>query len=1110
MLLTQVLDATVDEDGDGVYQYPPDSDGHQPEDMSRKNLSHKTQSQSSHITVATTALISDAVSSAAGSLNGDHSLLRGSYYEVGSDYRGESAHSNNSESPISETIDEQRPQTPTSNNSSVNNTHPPATISNEHVLSIKQQLISRVGPNRWTPLMVACVKAPPSVISLLVKVCPKACSIPDKTGSLPLHFVSCWRRTQVEASGDSKKESEEDEDMQQQRYDAPPSDDELCLVLYILLTAYPDALAKVNRWGQTPLHSLFESKHAQYSSKPSHIGGMGEWKRSGLCMVETLLGMWDPNMCDKFHSYTCLKDAEEVSGVKELAQNAVYRSLRTRDGKGRLPLHTAADSKWVDESMLRAVVAGFPRSTWIPVVPPFQGQGFATRSTGTSFSWDLANNVVTPEEDADVEETAAGDGLFPQTGGCYGRDLAVHILHRKFLLPLATAQAGSIDEYDDEEESFVKSAMTDASVFLGENHCSAISAVLEPIVEATNCNSGDGMTKSLEARVACSATGTAQNSLGESNSALHTSMHSLHSSTVSVLATLLPIHIASMHGASYEILQGLCHAYPEGVCTPMTSPIHTDRLNALAVELFEEGRAGREVNVACDTTFPRLMTEYFRRSDLLWSYHPEAISRKKVLYCKDEARLRRFENLIRDDVTKADGILSDIAGSAWFFFCCGRDAGSSKSRRGIPSFGASIGRILDGLPSRLVQKLYVVRTTSAPEGVRVPPLAYSGRTVVEEAKHRAPQGSFGRTLDHNFFHSSVLSFLSACDALAYSSVSRKARARGVRLLNEVSCIDEANVTTLDFQEDDCLDEDEMDSGDIHLATQLLPWKKMEFPFEKSTHTLFVSFEANYRHVKEGNRIDGEGGLFIVNDNKTVDLDSADMENSDAIVAFIPISSQDGKMEIRVAFSHSAGCTYTMWYFGKRNHTLTLSGMDIRQLVYGSDYNGYTPLLTLLSEGDNPSNLTDLVSILVGAGFGSPRTGRCVGDLPLHFALKVGVLERTLRSLIDSAPSSLLDTDSDGQTALHFVFQQMALPSSDSEDNRMPYLGIVQALLAPPGENATHVKDSKGRLPLHIAAERGAGEAILRVLVEACADSCYRRTSKLYPADGSSVHSILSR
>ena len=94
------------------------------------------------------------------------------------------------------------PQSPTtSNTSSIRNTHPPTPplpaassltpeqqdkLSPERIQHLQNQLLSREGANRWTPLMIACACAPPSVISLLVQVCPEACGIPDRSGSLPL------------------------------------------------------------------------------------------------------------------------------------------------------------------------------------------------------------------------------------------------------------------------------------------------------------------------------------------------------------------------------------------------------------------------------------------------------------------------------------------------------------------------------------------------------------------------------------------------------------------------------------------------------------------------------------------------------------------------------------------------------------------------------------------------------------------------------------------------------------------------------------------------------------------------------------------------------------
>lgn len=168
------------------------------------------------------------------------------------------------------------------------------------------------------------------------------------------------------------------------------------------------------------------------------------------------------------------------------------------------------------------------------------------------------------------------------------------------------------------------------------------------------------------------------------------------------------------------------------------------------------GRAGHEVHEACNTTFPSLMTEYFRRSDLLFSYFPEAVSSKKIPYCRDEVRLNRFEELIRGEASNLNPgeLLSDVAGSVWLFMCksggSGTKGGGMGHKTRLPNFAASIGRILNGLAPPSLLKLSFVRTSSAPEGVRVPPLSCSGRTVLEEARERAPQQTMKGMLNGEF------------------------------------------------------------------------------------------------------------------------------------------------------------------------------------------------------------------------------------------------------------------------------------------------------------------------------------------------------------------------
>lgn len=132
----------------------------------------------------------------------------------------------------------------------------------------------------------------------------------------------------------------------------------------------------------------------------------------------------------------------------------------------------------------------------------------------------------------------------------------------------------------------MKSCVTDASVFLKENHCGEISALLEPLASAST-NSREIVPERMDARLACAATGSGQH---PDSDATQSPLRSQYSSIDSTPGTLFPIHIAAIHGVSCEILEGLCRAYPEGVCTPMNSTMHMDRLNLLPIELFEEGK----------------------------------------------------------------------------------------------------------------------------------------------------------------------------------------------------------------------------------------------------------------------------------------------------------------------------------------------------------------------------------------------------------------------------------------------------------------------------------------------------------------------------------------
>jgi len=644
-------------------------------------------------------------------------------------------------------------------------------ISKEQTLQVKAQLLKREGSNKYTPLHICCTSstAPAHIFSLLIKCNSKSCEVPDRNGNLPLHLLCCYKRQSRTEKGKSKRGIEEgvpspikipnlhgsEEYLRRSTQSTDYSgqlasiceggdkhQNELCQTAYRLISASPVSLATVNRWGQTPLHSLFD-----ISNSNKGFSSYGD-----LLMVKTLLGKWNEDTCSN------LFKEQPLLSIKCEVKSSVSRSLKHRDNQGRLPLHCAADCSWVDEDILQLLVGAFSEAVCIPVIPPFDDETVDSAEddhgvNNASYDWDITRNAVIPESSI--------DGLFPKTGGCYGKDLAVHLLHRRLVSPLVNTE----DDHDLLSKTSGVSGHTNVSVYLKTDHCGLISALLEPLVEAA--------VESEVGRLACAATGSSSSTNKKSKK-----------SAVAATNTLLPIHIAALHGVSFTILEGLCRAYPEGVVTPMISSLHTDRINTLPIELFEEGRAGHEVNVASDSQFVSLSVDYFRRSDLLFSYFPEAKSSKGVVYCRDEARLSRFEQLVRSEAccTESEGLLSDMAGSVWLFLC--RSSTPSRRSSSTVNFGAAIGRILEGLEPHSVLRLNFMRTKSTPEGVRVPTLA-NGRTILEEAKERSPNGTMSSILEENFFNSSVLSYLDAKDALSYSSTCRKAWTRGVRLLRQI-------------------------------------------------------------------------------------------------------------------------------------------------------------------------------------------------------------------------------------------------------------------------------------------------------------------------------------
>jgi len=593
----------------------------------------------------------------------------------------------------------------------------------------------------------------------------------------------------------------------------------------------------------------------------------------------------------------------------------------------------------------------------------------------------------------------------------------------------------------------------------------------------------------------------------------------------------LPLHIAAEFGVSCDILLGLAQSNPSAAseALKMQSPL----------ELFENGRAGKETQDAEKTkrrserviesaTFGlggqsggysekdcnRIVESYRHRSDLLFAMYPHAepssllmnqqhkddestsISRcsnnnrktkkrrsrasRVIPYRHDPARLRRIENLIKKEAS-ADNeqILSLPVQTVWSWLCDNTDATSGDKR---DNFTGSVGRVIDGLDQQGLWKLSLV---SSPKPRLL--LLGNGNSVPEEAISRRPDTSFDQMLRSSSQYGwqfCVTAFLTARDALSYSTTCRRARVGGVRVLQEIDLREPDREFTF---------ETSIDGG---LMDSPLPWQDLSQALitPDCTHTVNVVYDLE---VGDGFDPGQGGGLVVVRDDVPNDIRQADWQKAPtgrciiardqkptSRVGFVPGMIN----EARLSFQYQSGARYSLFCYGTLNadgisSSISITNIRVKQLVHCEDPDGMTPLHVYLSSHPEGCCFPDIITLrrqvgaLISAGFGS------MGIVPLHYALKVNSSEKVLRALIAENTSALLETDREGRTPLHacFLLKREEPPSED----------IVKALLTNPGENAAKVKDSHERLPIHIAAERGASLEILKLLVSVYPDSCYR-------------------
>ena len=587
----------------------------------------------------------------------------------------------------------------------------------------------------------------------------------------------------------------------------------------------------------------------------------------------------------------------------------------------------------------------------------------------------------------------------------------------------------------------------------------------------------------------------------------------------------LPLHIAAEFGVSYDTLLGLVQS---------NSAAAKEALNMQSpLEQFENGRAGKEAQdaekskrrserVIESATFGlgssseghsqedcgRVMESFRRRSDLLFAMYPNAepsslqrdeestnISRcsdanrkakkrrsrqsRNVPYRHDSSRMRRIETLIQKEASSGiDEGLSLPIQIFWSWICDNAVASDDKRE----NFVGSVGRVIDGLGQQALWKLSLVASP-------VPKLLLlgNGKSVPEEAICRRPNASFDQMLRSSSQHGwqfCMTGFLTAKDALSYSRTCRRTRQGSVRILPEID---------LNEPDQDFTFEIGIDGG---LIDSPLPWQDLAQALitPDCTHTVYVLYDLE---VSEGFDPGRSGGLVVCRDDLTSDIRQEDWRSAStgrcivareqkptSRVGFVPGMIN----EACLSFQYQPGARYSLFSYGTLNadgvsSSISITNVRIKQLVHCEDRAGMTPLHVFLSSHPEGCSLPDTITLrrqvgaLTAAGFGS------MGIVPLHYALKVNSSQKVLRALIAENPSALLETDREGRTPLHacFLLKREEPPSE----------GIVKALLTNPGENAAKVKDSHERLPIHIAAERGASLEILKVLVDVYPDSCYR-------------------
>lgn len=922
------------------------------------------------------------------------------------------------------------------------------------VAKLKKSLMTREGPHEWTPLMISCVRAPLDVIALICHAQPRACLLPDKSGSLPVHFSATFRRGAF-----------------------------VEVLLKILCEASPPSLEVRNAWGQTPLHSLLDAKQLAPIGCLRVLLDQGQY-------TEEALQLRDKQFKMPLHiAATKNLPVDFLQALVESYREACFETDRT----GSLPcqiLHAVTDGQAAVGSMEALLVPlaigstrARRRSTMGAAKPSTWSQLLSLTKQAAQFHENQPLPPISPRSPAqDACRIAGNIQMLPlHLAAHYGVKLEIlKGVCRQFPEGAKMQIVWKVlqKEYGEEKESNSAKAVDLVQRQKGSQNGTHPSTIAEEDEEEEGENDLAGGTESK----------SSNSSLSGGRQEIEISSPGNGKISTGPLSGSLPIETQG-DDAPWE---------EESLRTPDDSDeenfVDDDELGdsarndepdvyetqadtqgplLCALEIFERGLAFRELNEALirrkagginEAKLEEIRAYYERRSDLLLAYHTEAMDNAEK-YIDFPDRIKRLETqIIREAKENGQLPLSDTVVQVWTHL-----AGYS-SKENPKKYIRSVGRIVTSLGPSGLWKLTVVPQVDRDVFVKI---AATGRTIVQEAELRAPAARMEHVLKFYWFQYLLCTYLEPLDALSYSMCCRYTRAGGVRLLPQVPL----RVTAASWKKP-------MSASD---NSPPKPWQRLDVMVTPDcTHSIYVTY---YVETKDGDgdqRQDSNdvGGMLVVRDDNRKLRPNMNEPWGSAVVAYCKTPPVSGSL-VRISFQHLPGRSYGLWHYsrGGPGSCLSVSDVRVRQLLHSCDPRGRSPLHLLLSSMvDQPTNpkLNMQVSMLLAAKFGS---GDSVGDVPLHYALKCGVSEDVLTSIITASPAALVDTDKEGRTPIHAAF----LLSKDEP----PALGVIRALLTPPGENAIRLKDSSGRLPIHIAAERGAGEAVLRMLVEAYQDGCYR-------------------